>query len=318
MVDTNPFHAAPHSNVPTATPLERRCQTETVSFDIWNVCSIMDSFFTLPLIDLSGRFVQVTFKIILVPTKQDALMKTREAQALGQSISIQLQANRPDQAFALLAPILAKRTPFAMLRRIGAEIGQNPLERVDSLLVRIASAKTEGGWPLIGGVLAAQLTMDLSASLDRCQSFIRGADIWHAADTLGEWVVGQALVDHFQSTLDLLRPWREDPNVWIRRAVGTSVHYWAKRSRGAEELIPQTKTLLSFLEPLFEEQEMVAVKGIGWGLKTLGKHYPDLLSSWLERQVVKGQRPHRSLMLRKATTYLPEAQINRLVGNTIR
>ena len=34
---------------------------------------------------------------------------------------------------------------------------------------------------------------------------------------------------------------------------------------------------------MFEEWEMDAVKGVGWGLKTLGKHYPDLVADWLVR-----------------------------------
>jgi 3-methyladenine DNA glycosylase AlkD len=242
-------------------------------------------------------------------------MKTREAHALGQSISTLLLANQLDRADSLLAPILAERTPFTMLRRIGAEIGQNPLDRVDDFLARIAADKTEGGWPVISGVLAAQLAQDLSGSLRRSRSFILKADVWYAADTLGEWVVGQALVNHFRPTMEHIKPWREDTNPWIRRAVGTSIHYWAKRSRGSEELTQDAESLLSFIDPLFEEREMIAVKGIGWGLKTLGKYYPELLSPWLAKQVIQRQRPHRALMLRKALTYLSEKQRAQATGN---
>jgi len=244
-------------------------------------------------------------------------MKTREALALGQAISTSIQAGQPDQAHALLAPILAKRTPFAMLRRIGAEISQLSLERIDPFLALLAKDKAEGAWPVISGVLAAQLEQDPSGSLQRSHAFILGADVWYAADTLGEWVVGQALVDNFQSTLDQIKPWREDTNPWIRRTVGTSIHYWAKRSRGSDELTQEAAALLSFLDPMFEEQEIKAVKGIGWGLKTLGKYYPELLSPWLAKQVVQRQRPHRALMLRKALTYLSEKQRVQATGNPI-
>jgi hypothetical protein len=44
---------------------------------------------------------------------------------------------------------------------------------------------------------------------------------------------------------------------------------------------------------------------VGWGLKTLGRYYPDLMADWLAQQV--GRR-HRALMLRKALTYLSDAQ----------
>ena len=87
-----------------------------------------------------------------------------------------------------------------------------------------------------------------------------------------------------------------------------AAHFWAKRSRGAVELTPRAEALLDFLAPMFGEREMDAVKGIGWGLKTLGKYYPDLVTEWLVEQVLTRQRPHRALMLRKAMTYLPEAQ----------
>lgn len=243
-------------------------------------------------------------------------MKSREAQALGQRISAHLQSNQTTQAYALLTPVLAERTPFIMLRRIGAEIEHESLGNLDAFLTCIASDRTEGGWVVISGLLAAYLDRDLAGALNRCHDFIIEADIWYAADTLGEWVVGQALVDNIQSTLDLIAPWREDKNPWVRRAIGTSVHYWAKRSRGTDVLSQQAEDLLSFIEPLFEEREMEAIKGIGWGLKTLGKHYPEHTAHWLEKQVVQQQRPYRALMLRKALTYLSEEQRAQATGTT--
>ena len=71
------------------------------------------------------------------------------------------------------------------------------------------------------------------------------------------------LVDHFQSALDLLAPWREDTNRWVRRAVGTSVLFWAKRSRGVAEHVSHVEVPLDFLEPMLEEWDMVAVEGVG-------------------------------------------------------
>jgi 3-methyladenine DNA glycosylase AlkD len=248
-------------------------------------------------------------------------MKTKEARELGKRIAALVQAGQMTQAYVLLAPVLAKRTPFDMLRRIGEPIGAGPLEaacpeynrRVNTFLERIAADKTEGGWVVIASALEKQLDRDLAGAFARCRGFIAVADVWYATDILGEGVVGQALVAHFQPTLDLLAPWREDANRWVRRAVGTGVHFWAKRSRGAAEHTAQAEALLAFLEPMFEEWDMTAVKGVGWGLKTLGRHYPDLVADWLEEQV--GRR-HRALMLRKALTYLSEEQRARATGHS--
>jgi hypothetical protein len=56
---------------------------------------------------------------------------------------------------------------------------------------------------------------------------------------------------------------------------------------------------------------------VGWGLKTLGKHYADLVADWLARDVIPGQRRHRTLMLRKALTYLSDEQRARATGESV-
>lgn len=232
-------------------------------------------------------------------------MKAKEAGELGKRVATFVQTGRLDEAYALLAPVFAERTSFPLLGRIGKTVGAGPLEPVNTFLERIAAAKTEGGWVVIGSALGRQLDRDPAGAFARCRAFIIAGDVWYAADVLAERVSGPALVADFQPALALLAPWREDNNRWVRRTVGVAVHIWAKRSRGAAEQTPRAEALLAFLEPMFEEWDMDAVKGVGWGLKTLGKHYPDLVADWLAQQV---SRRHRALMLRKALTYLSDEQ----------
>jgi 3-methyladenine DNA glycosylase AlkD len=240
-------------------------------------------------------------------------VKTQEAGELGERIAALVRDGQVAEAYGLLSPILAERTPFDMLRRIGEPTGACPQKATDAFLNLIATDETEGGWVVIQSVLEQMLNRDLAGAFARCRDFIVAADVWYAADTMGEGVVGQALVRHFEPALEQLTPWREDDNPWVRRAVGTGVHFWAKRSRGAVELVPQAKTLLAFLEPMWGEWEMDAVKGVGWGLKTLSRNYPDLMADWLPGQV--GRR-HRALMLRKAMKGLSAEQRARVVGET--
>jgi len=186
---------------------------------------------------------------------------------------------------------------------------------VNPFLEHIAAARTEGGWVVIGSALGGQLDRDPAGAFARCRAFIIAADVWYATDIMGERVPGPALMADFPPAMALLAPWREDANRWVRRAVGVSAHFWAKRSRGAAEHAVQAETLLAFLEPMFEEWDMDAVKGVGWGLKTLGKYYPDLVADWLAQQVAHSQRRHRTLMLRKALTYLSDEQRTRAIGD---
>ncbi len=241
-------------------------------------------------------------------------MKAREARELGKRVATLVQTGQMAQAYTLLTPVLAERIPFPILGRIGEALGAGPPEAVNAFLEHIAATKTEGGWVVIGSALERQLDRDLAGAFARCQAFIIVADVWYATDILGERVPGLALVADFQPALALLAPWREHANHWVRRTVGVSVHFWTKRSRGAAEYVAQAEALLAFLEPMFEEWDIDAVKGVGWGLKTLGKYYPDLVADWLARQVVHRQRRHRALMLRKALTYLSDEQRARATG----
>jgi 3-methyladenine DNA glycosylase AlkD len=204
------------------------------------------------------------------------------------------------------------------LDRIGEVIGRASPDTLDAFLQQVAAQETEGGWVIIASALGQQMERDLAGTFVRCRGFIIAGDIWYATDILGERVPGPALLTQFESTLALLTPWCEDSNRWIRRTIGIAVHFWAKRTHGQPQCTPQTRALLSLLEPMFEERDMDAVKGIGWGLKTLGRYYPALVADWLAEEVVQRHRPHRVLMLRKALTYLPEEQRGRIMSETTR
>lgn len=241
-------------------------------------------------------------------------MNAKEADRLGTRIGVLVEDEAPDEAYAVLSPVLAERTPFRYLDRIGGAVGKGSLPEVNALLERIARDRTEGGWVVIASALGQQVERDFSGAFARCRVYVVAADVWYGADIPGERVPGPALVHDLESALAELGPWREDANRWVRRAVGVAVHFWAKRSRGAPALEPQAEALLGFLAPMFEEWEMDAVKGVGWGLKTLGRTYPDLVTEWLVEQVIHLRRHHRALILRKATTYLTEEQRARVLG----
>lgn len=241
-------------------------------------------------------------------------MNAREADELGVRVAALVQSDQQAAAYTLLAPILAERTPFRLLDRVGGVVGAGALSPVNAFLERIAAWQTEGGWVVIASALGQQLGRDLDGAFARCRAHVAAADVWYATDILGERVPGPALVSHFEPALALLAPWREDTNRWVRRSTGVAVHFWAKRSRGAPELRERAKMLLHFLEPMFEEWDMDAAKGVGWGLKTLGKDYPDLVAGWLAGQVAHRRR-YRALMLRKATTYLSQEQRARVVAD---
>ena len=245
-------------------------------------------------------------------------MNTIEADRTGNIIAGLLENRQAGQALALLDPILSTKIAFRLLDRIGARIGAGPLPQTNAFLEKIAREKKMGGWPLIGSALAGQLDRDLEGALGRCRSFIVSADVWYAANTLAERVPGAALVADFLRTLPHLARWRSDPDRWVRKSAGVAIHLWTKRSRGEARHLPHVKKLLAFLDPMFTEQELDAVKGVGWALKTMGRYYPEAVTEWPERKVSRGggyprKAGFRALMLRKAKTYLPENDRKRIL-----
>jgi 3-methyladenine DNA glycosylase AlkD len=234
-------------------------------------------------------------------------MKISEAKSIGKFLASLVQNGDIDAAQALLNPILVERTPFSALNQIGNSLADCPLEQVYILFDRLAADKYMGGWVVIGSALGALLNRDFEGIFQRCRKYIIAADVWYGADILGERVPGPALVLDFNQTLDILIPWQEDANRWVRRAVGVSVHYWAKKSGGFDHHAPSAIALLDFMTPMFTEWELDAAKGVGWGLKTLGRYYPELLTRWLVEQLSDLQLRYRAIVLRKSITYLPES-----------
>lgn len=214
-------------------------------------------------------------------------------------------ADDVESTLARLRPVVARRTPFPLLDLAGQVIAgaaaTNPTG-FTTLLDGLAATGEIGAWPLIGsGLATAYLPHDLPRAFVQARRYILQASVWHATDAIGERVLGEGLRAEFDAALSLLEGWREEISPWLRRAVGVAVHLYAKRERDRPD---RASRLLDLLESLFEERDTSALKGVGWGLKTIGKFYPDLLVVWLREQVAT-KKPRR-LMVRKAVTYLSD------------
>ena len=232
-------------------------------------------------------------------------MKRAEMRELATDCRDLLIAGDAESALAQLRPIVATRTPFPLLDLAGQVIAgaatMNPMA-FKVLLDGLAATDAIGAWPLIGSALAtAYLPHDIPRAFAEARCYILQAGVWHATDALGERVLGEGLRADFDTALPLLEDWRTETSPWLRRATGVAVHLYVKRERDRPE---QVARLLNLLAPLFEERDTAALKGVGWGIKTIGKFYPDLLAVWLREQVA-AKKPRR-LMVRKAVTYLPD------------
>jgi 3-methyladenine DNA glycosylase AlkD len=233
-------------------------------------------------------------------------MNRGEMRALATRCRDQLLVGEVTRPLERVKDVVSARTPFRQLDLCGQVIAQaahtSPVA-FSAFLEGLAHTREIGAWPLVGSALAAAfLTDDLPHAFAEARRFILLANVWHAADAIAERVLGEGLRTDFSLAFQLLASWREAEDAWLRRAVGVAVHRYAKRERDRAD---RAGRLLQLLAPLLEERDTSALKGVGWGLKTLGRYYPDLLVPWLREQLAT--RCPRRLMVRKAITYLPEA-----------
>lgn len=240
-------------------------------------------------------------------------MEKSQAKQIGNDLAQIIHNGDLKTAMELLEPLLTQRIPFTSMGEIGSIIGSGRFEYTNPFLSLVAATKSEGGWPVIGMALNAQLHRDFFGVFDRCRDFICDGDVWYCADILAERVPGPALLMFFDSAFEKLIDWSMDSNAWVRRSVGVAIHFWGKRSKGNKKLQTQAVQLLGLLTPMFTESEIKAVKGIGWGIKTLSRFYPDLVTKWMINEVKPQHKQYKSIMMNKAVKFLPADQKNQIL-----
>jgi 3-methyladenine DNA glycosylase AlkD len=238
------------------------------------------------------------------------LSNAANAREFGRHLANDCTFSKHTDAYALLAQVLAERTPFRLLDLVGEALADCPSPKLDRFLDEIASHATLGGWTVIASALRSGIPADLSGRLERTHGYIIQADTWYACDCFGERVLGQAIVYQFNEALPLLSPWRSDVNRWVRRSTGVAGHLWAKRAKGSTESAAQAIRLLDFYFPMLAERNIDAAKGVGWAFKTLGRYFPQEVFNFL---IKKSDSSIAPIVRRKALKYLPEEMKSRLL-----
>ena len=217
---------------------------------------------------------------------------------------INLSNNNLDIFFDSLKPILEKKCPFSKLDVIGRNLGLN-LKNKPELLIQgfdmLIRSNKMASYVIVSQGLFQLMPENLNLVMEKSRQYIIYGDKWYVCDIIGERSIGLSLVNYFDIALPWIEKFLHDENKWLRRSAGVSTHFFSKRILDQKE---RTIILLNILEPHIEEKDIDIVKGIGWGLKTIGKYHPDILAEFLLAQLSKDKKMSKT-MLRKALTYLP-------------
>lgn len=203
-----------------------------------------------------------------------------------------------------LKPILDSKCPFSKLDLIGKRIGYK-LKNFPEIVVKgfdiLIQYNKMGSYVISSQGLTELLPEKVDLVMEKSREYILFGDKWYVCDIIGERSIGKSLVNYFDITLPWIGRFLEDESNWIKRTAGVSIHFFSKRVINQKE---RTLLLLNILEPHIEEKQIDVVKGIGWGLKTIGKYHPDILTSFLLEQL-KMNKKISKILLRKSLTYLP-------------
>ena len=237
-----------------------------------------------------------------------------EIEVLAQKVVSLTASGKNAAALNVLKPSLDVKCPFTKLDMLGRKIGQAGRDnaKLFETFDTIIEYGAMGGYVIVGQALIEFLPRNFMYVMEKSREYIIKGNVWYVCDIIGERSLGYAVVDYFDKTLSWLEKFLNDECTWVKRSVGVAIHFFSKRVLNQPE---KTRMLLNIIEPHIEEKEINVVKGIGWGLKTIGRYHPDILMEFLENQLELEKNISR-VMMRKALTYLEKdkkAKIERLL-----
>lgn len=224
---------------------------------------------------------------------------------LAEKVISLILVDQNEDVVRILKPLLDRKCPFPKLDLLGRQLGRagkSQPEKFFKAFNKIINYNAMGSFVVVGQALIHFLEDNFDKVMKKSREYIIKGNIWYVTDIIGERSIGQALVDYFDKSLPWLEEFLNDGNKWVKRSAGTAIHFFSKRVPNEPQ---KTKKLLKLIEHCIEEKNKDAAKGIGWGLKTIGKHHPQLLVDFLKKQL-KNNKKISKIIIRKALTYLEE------------
>ena len=125
----------------------------------------------------------------------------------------------------------------------------------------------------------ARIRPDDAAVWDLIAAWAQGFDGWALADHASA-AGGKRLVAD-PRRLDQVEGWLDHPNMWTRRAALVMTLPWTRLTHPKPAETAVRMRVLSWAARLADERDWFIQKAIGWWLRDLSRHAPDLTRAWL-------------------------------------
>ncbi len=176
--------------------------------------------------------------------------------------------------------VLRHKVKFPILEYVAVELYKTlSTDQIGDLLKKLAAAKREACYPVIGKLLQIQLKNEIVGSFSHAIDHIIEGDVWYACDIISERVFGEGLLEDFEVSYQQLLKMGNHDNMWIQRSIGIASHYATKKNLPKD----QVEKLLFLMLDHGHKTQLYIKKGIGWPAKTIAKFHPDLISKHEQR-----------------------------------
>ncbi|MCY4473833.1 MAG: DNA alkylation repair protein [Chloroflexi bacterium] len=150
-------------------------------------------------------------------------------------------------------------------------------------------------------ILAARIEIFCVNDVGFVEGLLRRSHTWALIDDLAINVVAPMILCASEAERVRAR-WSEDDDFWVRRTAMLALLPGLRRGvEGWEEFA-------RYADAMFDEEEFFIRKAIGWVLREVSKHSPDLVFEWMKPRAAMAS----SVTFREAVKYLSEDQRSRL------
>lgn len=181
-------------------------------------------------------------------------------------------------------------------------------------------------------ILAGQTPKLKPTDIDLIKALLGDSHTWALVDDIS-LNIAPPILDMHENPSVIRTTWSTDPNFWIRRAAMLSLlpklrrplryHHYLKHqstdishdtshSSGSNNLnsdgVAAWHEFTTYADAMLHEKEFFIQKVIGWILREVSKHSPDLVTDWLTPRATRTS----TVTMRESLKYLPENQQNHL------
>ncbi len=150
-------------------------------------------------------------------------------------------------------------------------------------------------------ILAARIEVFSVNDVGFVEGLLRRSHTWALIDDLAINVVAPMILCASEAGSVRAR-WSEDGDFWVRRTAMLALLPRLRRGLDGWEEFAR------YADTMFGEEEFFIRKAIGWVLREVSKHSPDLVFEWMEPRAAMAS----SVTFREAVKYLSEDQRSRL------